>query len=229
MTRQTRTPPIIEAPPAVAALAGLIVLAHAVRVFSPISWQGYMMSMASLQPERFWASVGLGVPGAVPYGSPVGALVPFISEAVLHDGWAGAILNAALIVIFGRLVHASLSIGRKSGAIPFLVVFAVSVAGGSLCHLVTQYPAGTALIGASGGASGLFAAWVLIQEGRGGQILSTRFLTVFLFFAGVNLALWLMGPSLLGAGISWQAHLGGFLAGAVAFQIYRARRPRSRF
>lgn len=227
MTRAIRTPPVIEAPPAVTGLAGLIVLAHALRVFSPISWQGYMLSMASLQPDRFWASVGQGAPGAVPYASPVEALVPFVSDAFLHDGWAGAILNAALIVIFGRLVHASLSIGRKSGAIPFLVVFAVSVAGGSLFHLVTQYPAGTALIGASGGASGLFAAWVLIQEGRGGQILSKRFLTVFLFFAAVNLALWVMGPSLLGAGISWQAHLGGFLAGAVVFQFYRAQRPRS--
>jgi len=96
--------------------------------------------------------------------------------------------------------------------------------GGSLLHLVTQFPAGSALIGASGGASGLFAAWVLIQEGRGGQILSKRFLTVFLFFAGVNAALWLMGPAILGARISWQAHIGGFLAGAVAFQIFRARR-----
>jgi hypothetical protein len=37
---------------------------------------------------------------------------------------------------------------------------------------------------------------VLVQEGRGGQILSKRFLIVFLFFAAVNLALWLMGPSL---------------------------------
>jgi membrane associated rhomboid family serine protease len=211
----------------VTGLSVFIVLAHAVRVFSPVGWQGHMVSLLGLQPDRFWASVGQGAPGAVPYGSPVEALVPFLGEAFLHDGWAGAILNAALIVIFGRLVHASLSIGRQSGAIPFLVVFAVAVIGGSLCHLVTQYPAGTGLIGASGGASGLFAAWVLIQEGRGGRILSKRFLVVFLFFAAVNLALWLMGPALIGAGISWQAHLGGFLAGAGAFQFYRARRPRT--
>jgi membrane associated rhomboid family serine protease len=208
----------------VAGLAGLIVLAHAVRVVSPISWQGTMLSLASLQPDRFWATLGLGAPGAVPYDTPVGALMPLLMDAFLHDGWGAAILNAALVVIFGRLVHASLSIGRKSGAIPFLIVFSASVVGGSLLHLVTQYPAGSALIGASGGASGLFAAWVLIQEGRGGQVLSKRFATVFLFFAAINLALWLVGPSIIGARISWQAHLGGFLAGAVAFQIYRARR-----
>ena len=205
-------------------LGAFIVLAHALRVFSPISWQGHMLSLFSLQPDRFWAWAGQGAPGAVPYSSPVEALVPFLADAVLHDGWAAAILNAALIVIFGRLVHASLSIGRKSGAIPFLIVFSVSVIGGSLLHLLTQYPAGSGLIGASGGASGLFAAWVLIQEGRGGQILSKRFLVVFGFFAAVNLALWLMGPSLIGARMSWQAHLGGFLAGAAMFQFFRAQR-----
>ncbi|HPF24059.1 MAG TPA: rhomboid family intramembrane serine protease, partial [Hyphomonas sp.] len=104
-----------------------------------------------------------------------------------------------------------------------LAVFAASVAGGSLLHLLTQYPAGSALIGASGGASGLFAGWVLIQEGRNGRILSARFLTVFLVFAAINLALWLLGPALLGARISWQAHIGGFLAGAAAFQGFRFR------
>jgi len=222
--RHTKPPPMIEAPPAVVGLAILIVAAHAVRVFSPAAWQGFAFSMGSLQPDRFWASVSLGAPEAVPYGSPVSALMPLLADFLLHDGWAGAILNAALVVIFGRLVHASLSIGRKSGALPFLIVFAASVVGGSLLHLITQFPTGSALIGASGGASGLFAAWVLIQEGRGGQILSKRFLTVFLFFAGVNAALWLMGPAILGARISWQAHIGGFLAGAVAFQIFRARR-----
>ena len=225
MTRATRTPPIIEAPPAVTGLAGAVLLAHVVRVFAPASWQGFILPLGVLQPDRFWASIGLGADGTLAYSSPVEAFVPLLASALLHDGWAGAILNAALIVIFGRLVHASLSIGRKSGAIPFLIVFAVSVVGGALCHLVTQFPAGSGLIGASGGASGLFAAWVLIQEGRGGRILTKRFLTVFLFFAAVNLALWLMGPSLIGARISWQAHLGGFLAGAAAFQFFRSRRP----
>jgi len=224
VTRHFKTPPVIEAPPAVTGLAVLIVAAHAFRVFSPLAWQSFMVSAGSLQPDRFWAWAGLGAPEAVPYSSPVGALLPLLTDALLHDGWGATILNAALVVIFGRLVHASLSIGRRSAIVPFLAVFAASVVGGSALHLVGQYPAGSALIGASGGASGLFAAWVLIQEGRGGRILSSRFLTVFLFFAAVNAVLWLLGPSILGARISWLAHLGGFLAGAAAFQGFRVTR-----
>lgn len=224
MARRNSTPPAIEAPPAVVGLALVLVAAHALRVFAPPAWQGLMVSVLSLQPDRFWAWAGVGAPGAVPYTSLVAAFVPFLGEALLHEGWGTVILNAALVVIFGRLVHASLSVGRKTGAWPFLIVFAASVAGGALLHLLTQYPAGSALIGASGGASGLFAAWVLIQEGKGGLILSKRFLTVFLFFVGINVALWLAGPAIIGARISWQAHVGGFLAGAAVFQAFRARR-----
>lgn len=135
--RAARTPPIIEAPPAVTGLAGVILLAHVLRVFAPPSWQGFILPFGVLQTDRFWATMGIGAQGALPYSSPLEALVPLLASALLHDGWAGAILNAALIVIFGRLVHASLSIGRKSGAIAFLIVFAVSVVGGSLFHLVT--------------------------------------------------------------------------------------------
>ena len=205
-------------------LAVALIVAHAVRVFSPVAWQGFILSAGSLQPDRFWAWAGLGAPGAVAYDSPVSALLPFLTEALLHDGWGGAILNAALVVILGRPVYFSLSIGRRNAAWPFLAVFAASVAGGSLLHLLTQFPAGSALIGASGGASGLFAAWVLIQEGRNGRILSNRFLTVFVAFAAINLLLWFLGPAILGARISWQAHIGGFLAGALAFQAFRASR-----
>lgn len=223
MTRAFKTPPAIEAPPSVTGLAIALIAAHALRVFSPAGWQGFILSAGSLQPDRFWAWAGFGAPDSVPYGSPVGAFLPFLTEALLHDGWGAVILNAALVVILGRPVYFSLSIGRRRPAWAFLAVFAASVAGGSLLHLLTQYPAGSALIGASGGASGLFAGWVLIQEGRNGRILSARFLTVFLVFAAINLALWLLGPALLGARISWQAHIGGFLVGAAAFQVLRFR------
>ena len=229
MARRTQSPPIVEAPPAVTGLAFALVAAHALRVFSAERWQAFMLSAGALQPDRFWAWAGLGAPGAVAYDSPVSALLPLLTEAFLHGGWGAMILNAALVVILGRPVHGALRSGRGSAALLFLAVFAASVAGGSLLHLVTQFPAGSALIGASGGVSGLFAAWVLIQEGRSGRVLSSRFLTVFLFFAGVNLALWLLGPSLMGVRISWQAHLGGFLAGAVAFQGLRARPAPPRF
>lgn len=215
---------MIEAPPVVTGLAVALVAAHAIRVFSPAGWNASAVEALALQPARFWAWAGFGPEGAMSYDNPVSALVPFLSEALLHDGWGAAILNAALVVILGRQVWLALHRGRKDATLPFLGVFAASVAGGSLLHLLTQFPAGSALIGASGGASGLFAGWVLIQDGPRSRILSKRFLTVFLLFAGVNAALWLLGPELLGARISWQAHIGGFLAGAAVFQALRPAR-----
>lgn len=205
-------------------LAVALVLAHAVRVFSPEDLQALFLTTGALQPDRFWAWAGVGAPGAVPYSNPVSALVPFLAEALLHDGWGAAVLNAALVVILGRPVWLALARGRRDASLSFLGVFAASVAGGSLVHLLTQFPDGSALIGASGGASGLFAAWVLIQGGPRSRLLSNRFLTVFLLFVGVNALLWFLGPVVLGARISWQAHIGGFLVGAATFQGLRPAR-----
>lgn len=177
---------------------------------------------ASLQPDRFWASLGQGPGGFEPYNSAFAAAITLVSEAFLHDGWGAALLNAALVVMLGRPVHQGLGGTGQAAPARFLILFICSVVGGSLAHLLWHYPAGIALIGASGGASGLLGAWFLKGRGPGGRILSQRFLVVFVAFAAVNIGLIWAGPVLLGARIGWQAHIGGFLAGALA---YRALRP----
>ena len=129
----------------------------------------------------------------------------------------------------GRPVHAAVSRGRRGAMGRFLSLFTISVLGGSLAHLILGFPSGPALIGASGGVCGLLGALVLKEEGSGARILSARFLTVLGVFAAVNLAVAVMGPSLLGFRMSWQAHIGGFLAGAVAFAALRPARGAPRF
>ena len=170
-----------------------------------------------------------GGPGAVAYGNPVEAILPLLTEALVHDGWGAALLNAALVVMAGRPVHAAVSRGRRGAMGRFLSLFTISVLGGSLAHLILGFPSGPALIGASGGVCGLLGALVLKEEGSGARILSARFLTVLGVFAAVNLAVAVMGPSLLGFRMSWQAHIGGFLAGAVAFAALRPARGAPRF
>ena len=229
LARPTHTPPIINAPPMVAGLAVLLVAAHAVRALAGPDLSMQALMAGALQPDRFWAWAGLGAADAVPYGSPFAALVPLVSEALLHDGWAGAILNAALVVLAGRPVYRALYWGKGGASGQFLVLFIVSVLGGSVAHLVSHYPSGPALMGASGGVSGLLGALVIREEGRDGRVLSQRFGFLLLVFAAVNVALALAGPAVLGAEISWQAHIGGFLAGAIAFVLLRPERKSPRF
>ncbi|MEZ5997819.1 MAG: rhomboid family intramembrane serine protease [Hyphomonas sp.] len=221
MARKSGVPPIINAPPAVTGLAVLLLIAQGVRALAPAGLGTDFLMAASLQPDRFWATFGLGADGAVPYGSVFGALMTLVSEALLHDGWGGAILNAAFVVMLGRPVYHGLGGTGQAAPARFLILFICSVAGGSLAHLVTHFPSGVALMGASGGASGLLSAWLLKADGRNGRIFSRKFLVAFAAFAAVNVAMIWAGPMLLGARIGWEAHIGGFLAGAIAFRWLR--------
>ena len=58
---------------------------------------------------------------------------------------------------------------------------------------------------------------------RGGLILPD------LAFVALNVGVGFIGVGLLGSAIAWQAHIGGYLAGAVLFPVLCALlRPRSR-
>ena len=87
-----------------------------------------------------------------------------------------------------------------------------------------------AMIGASGGVFGLLGAWAVFDHRETRRRTSLR--RAALRSAGICIAVLLLSvldAALRQSALAWQAHLGGFLAGAAAFQIYRARRPRSQF
>ena len=114
--------------------------------------------------------------------------------------------------------------GRNGAGYVFLLLFLVSVAGGSVAHLAATYPAGPPAIGASGGVSGLIAAVLLAQQGARPRLISRTFLGASLVFLVANVVLALVGPSMMGASIAWQAHVGGYVAGALACRFVMWRR-----
>ena len=67
--------------------------------------------------------------------------------------------------------------------------------------------------------SGLIAAVLLGQKGLRTPLLSRPFLTASMLFLVANLVLAFIGPAMLGAGIAWQAHVGGYVAGALIFRF----------
>jgi membrane associated rhomboid family serine protease len=70
------------------------------------------------------------------------------------------------------------------------------------------------VIGASAGVFGLFAALFIINRGLGSNNVS------LIVIIGINLAIGFVVP-----GISWEAHLGGLLGGALStFVLFRRRR-----
>lgn len=119
------------------------------------------------------------------------------------------VLNMYMLYLFGRMLEPALGRGR------FLLLFLLSVLGGSLGVLVLSHPLAY-VVGASGGVFGLFGALFVLQRHLGQSI------TPVAVLIGINVVFGFLFP-----GIAWQAHLGGLLTGAlVAFGYTVATRRR---
>ncbi|GAA1694080.1 rhomboid family intramembrane serine protease [Microcella alkalica] len=98
------------------------------------------------------------------------------------------------------------------GRVRFLAVYLLSAFGGSLAVLYLD-PA-QAVVGASGAIFGMLGAFFVIQRRLGGHSMQ------LIVLIGINLAIGFVVP-----GISWQAHIGGLVVGALAALIMvRTRR-----
>jgi membrane associated rhomboid family serine protease len=111
------------------------------------------------------------------------------------------LFNGYSLYILGTLVERLVGRGR------FSALFLLSGVGGSVA--VLWLSPSTAVIGASGAIFGLFGALFVIQRSFGGA--NTQLLIVL----GLNLVLGFVVP-----GISWQAHIGGLLVGALVAWIF---------
>ena len=131
----------------------------------------------------------------------------FVTSAFVHSGIMHILLNGYSLWVLGTLIE------RVTGSWRFLVVFLVSTAFGSLGVLILA--PGTAVVGASAGIFGLFAAMFLLNRGFGGSNVS------LLVIIGINLAIGFIVP-----GISWQAHIGGLVGGFVSSLILLPKRRR---
>ncbi|WP_344312018.1 rhomboid family intramembrane serine protease [Agromyces terreus] len=161
---------------------------------------------------------GLGVTNAL-FFSPVFMTEVFpepwraLTSVFLHStSWFFHILlNMYTLWIFGRLLEPMLGRGR------FLALYLISGLAGSVGVVVFAAPS-SQVLGASGAIFGLMGAFVVIQRRLGGNM------TQLYILLAINLAIGFIP----GANISWQAHLGGLIGGALVGLILLETRPRSR-
>ena len=200
---------------------------HGFRLLLPEHTQDMLFFNGALIPERVWSAEP-----ALAYNNFLEAALPLFSHGFLHADWTHVIFNSVFLIAAGKPVYEELNTSaakkKGGGAIGFLFVFVISVIIGGVAHLLAYYPEGPAAIGASGGVSGLFAGALLVMQKRldGGEIglLSRRFMLMSGAFIVGNLVLAYAGPLVFGTPIAWQAHIGGYLAGAVVFRALAWRK-----
>lgn len=118
------------------------------------------------------------------------------------------LLNMYTLWIFGLALEGLLGRAR------YLTLFLISGFAGSLAVMILM--PNSFVLGASGAIFGLMGAFLVIQRHLGGNARQLLLLIVINFGIGFVIP-----------GIAWQAHLGGFIGGAIVGLIYTRTRNRS--
>ena len=164
-----------------------------------------------------------------------GALLPLATHMLLHANLVHLVLNVAWLLPLGAAVARRLGAGdyKWGGAravLLFLALFILSgVAGGAL-FVAFNLNSVTPAVGASGAIFGLLGALMRFWKGRemvrgvsSAPIvsLSDPFLVrMTIVNIGLNLAIGFL-PQLFGfPKIAWEAHVGGYLFGLLAFPFF---------
>jgi membrane associated rhomboid family serine protease len=195
-----------------------------------------LLEWFAFEPLRYHSAVDLD--GQLPGGLPAAAWT-FVTYAFLHANLTHLAFNLIWLVAFGTPV------ARRFGTWRFLAFFAFTAATGALAHLVSYFGENVPTIGASAAVLGMMAAAMrfVFQPGGplgllrlreaetyrvpakplGAMLRDRRMLLFVVGWFGLN---WLLGLSFFAmpgteeATVAWQAHIGGFVGGLLAFSAF---------
>jgi membrane associated rhomboid family serine protease len=135
---------------------------------------------------------------------------------LLHASLMHILFNMWALYVLGPQIE------RGVGTWPFVTLFLASAGVGGVFAFYFGDPADIA-VGASGAIFGLFGIWLSWAVHRRNTIQGRALLTQLIFLLAINGAIAFIFPA-----ISWQAHLGGLIAGFGIGEIwYRIRGPRA--
>ncbi len=148
--------------------------------------------------------------------------ISLLGHGFVHGGWTHVLMNSGMTIVFGivtirgaKLLAASR--GKASNAnMAFLLIFLTGVAVGGLFQWgfwAATNELSSAAVGASGGASALFAATGWAIGGR------DKMLQFGFGWAVINLVMVLAEP-VLGFNLAWPAHIGGYIGGMLLAPIF---------
>tara|TARA_R110002126_G_scaffold291732_1_gene456185 strand:- start:46284 stop:47042 length:759 start_codon:yes stop_codon:yes gene_type:complete len=192
---------------------GLITLNVLVWVVSAVSGENGDFTNAAV--------LGLGYIPAVVNGlaqlAPGIAIVPdeatYITYAFLHADFFHMATNMLFLWVFGDNIEDAL------GHVRFLVFYLLCAAAGAFAHGLLEPGSQAPLIGASGAVAGVVAAYLILHPRVRVWVLALGRIPLPLP-AFIPLALWVIYQFAMvlfdhDSGISWAAHIGGIVAGAV--------------
>lgn len=222
--------PIFNVPGAVVAVLVLLAVVHAVMSQLTDVDDEHLVWLMAFIPARY-----VGLAGELP-GGPLASWTSFVTHQFVHGDVTHLLINCAWLLVFGSAV------ARRIGAARFFLFAVVCGIGGALAFMLVRWGEAVPMVGASGAISGLMAAGFrlllpTIDNGDypemretpravrlatlGECLHSRRMLFAIIAFVVVNFLIAIAAPILTdGAGIAWEAHLGGFAAGLLLLGVF---------
>ena len=223
-TALQRQAPLFNAPTVVMVVIAVLVAVHVVLAMFDDSWRVFAYYALALIPVR-WTDPGY----PMLEGSQYWSLGTYM---LLHADWMHLLFNSLWLLVFGTAAARYLGTGR------FLALTLIAGVAGGLASLALHWGEEVLVIGASGAVSGLLAAAIPLMYGRriyGGArplsftelISSPRALLFTAVWLGLTLfsgaAGWTGNSFIADGGIAWEAHIGGFVGGLLAFYLLAPR------
>lgn len=224
--------PAINLPPVVTWLAAAFAGIHLLRQFLSGGQDEWVLFAFAFIPDRY------GPLGEVLPGGGAARIWSPVSHAFLHGDVVHLLVNIFWMAVFGG------ALARRFAAVRFLMLGLISAVAGAAAFYIVHHQG--ALVGASGGISGMMAATARFAFSPGGPLSggpfasgaspaayrrpaepifvtlrNTRAATFILVWFAINLLFGLtggLGASISG-GIAWEAHIGGFVAGLLCFAL----------
>lgn len=171
--------------------------------------QPALFDQFAIVPARF----DFGAPGAYP--DLTSALLPIFGHVFFHYGIFHLLMNGMAYVQVAPYLSARLGDAR------FLAVFFISALGGAIAFILINSQSNTGAVGASGAICGLFGAYFLaVRPTPQAAFADPQVRNAMLSFLAINVVLMAFLP----LPIAWEAHLGGFVAGALAYLALAPKR-----
>jgi membrane associated rhomboid family serine protease len=193
----------------------------------------FELSLGPQGLDRLFASYAL-IPARLSLVHPLSAIT-LLTSAFLHGGWFHVLSNLWTLFIFGDNVE------DRMGHARYLVFYLLAGTAAGLTQVFFGPGSAIPTVGASGAIAGVLGAYFLLYpQGRVLTFLPLFILPWFVeipafvflgvwFFSQISSGLFNLGaagtPGSYG-GVAWWAHVGGFVFGLIAVNVFARRRRR---
>lgn len=222
--------PIFNVPGVVGALVSSFVAVHVLLALMPEEQSAWLTAVLAFIPARLSGSTP-----ELPGGDVAGAS-QFVTHMFVHGDWTHLVVNSAWLLAFGTPV------ARRIGWLRFLAFFFLCGIAGASVYWAFSRGSLSMMVGASGAISGLMGAAFRFlfhafstgdTESLAGKKPEPPLMPLAATFRDKRVILTVIGWTVLnsvmawgaaglmdGASIAWEAHLGGFYMGLLAFGLF---------